>query len=477
MNAPAGRSLHRQLLLWLLLPQIVLWLVAAFGAYRVASRHADELVDASLLQAARALARQIKPTASGLFVDLPRSAQDILGADPADPDDRLRYTVSSPPGQLLLGDAHMPPPPGAPALNLPVFYSTPAPEPLRVVSLDLHLGAAGAADSALRVQIARSSAPRDLLARRMLLDTALPLSLLIALMSMGVWAGIRRGLKPLAELQRQMEGRRADALDPVQLRAAPPEVGALAGAVNELLGQVQNSLATQRRFISDAAHQLRTPLAGLKGQTELALAAVDASAQPALHQRLTRVHESAVRGARLVSQLLVLARAEPEAVAAQGWTTVDCNRLVTELAAEWVPRALAAGCDLGVDIASEGVQVQGVAILLREALVNLIDNALRYAGAGATVTVRLRVAGHDVWLDVEDNGPGLAPGLRERAFERFVRGATTGEGCGLGLAIVREIAERHGGSAQLLPAAPRGCVARLALPVSGFTAGVNSCAA
>ena len=460
----SGRSLHRQLLLWLLLPQIVLWLVAAFGAYRVASRHADELVDASLLQAARALARQIRPTASGLFVDLPRSAQDILAADP---DDRVMYTVSSPPGQLLLGDARMPPPPGAPALNAPVFYDATVPEAMRVVSLDLHLGAAGAADSTLRVQVARSSAPRELLARRMLLDTALPLSLLIALMSMGVWAGIRRGLRPLAELQQQMQGRRADALDPVQLQAAPPEVGALAGAVNELLGQVQQSLATQRRFISDAAHQLRTPLAGLKSQTELALAAVDATTQPAVRQRLERVHESAVRGARLVSQLLVLARSDPDAVSAQGWAPVDCARLVQDVAAEWVPRALAAGSDLGVDL-PEGVDatVLGVELLLREALANLIDNALRYAGPGATLTVRLRRTSDDVWLDVEDNGPGLTPEMRARAFERFTRGTTAGEGCGLGLSIVQEIAERHGGSAQLLAAAPRGCVARLTLPAA-----------
>jgi two-component system sensor histidine kinase TctE len=463
VSKPAGRSLHRQLLLWLLLPQIVLWLVAAFGAYRLASRHADELVDASLLQAARALARQIKPTASGLFVDLPRSAQDILAADP---EDRVMYMVSSPPGQLLLGDARMPAPPRpgeGSELGEPVFFDATVPEPMRVVSLDLQLGAAGTPASALRVQIARSTAPRELLARRMLLDTALPLSLLIALMSMGVWAGIRRGLKPLAELQRQMEGRRADALDPVQLRAAPPEVGALAGAVNELLGQVQHSLATQRRFISDAAHQLRTPLAGLKSQTELAL---DAATDPALRQRLARVHESALRSARLVSQLLTLARAEPDAVAAQGWAPVDCDRLVREATAEWVPRALAAGCDLGVDIATEGLRVQGVELLLREAVVNLIDNAVRYAGRGAAITVRLRRAGDDVWIDVEDNGPGLAPGLRDHAFERFVRGATTGDGCGLGLAIVREIAERHGGSAELLPAAPHGCIARLTLPAA-----------
>jgi len=390
----SGRSLHRQLLLWLLLPQIVLWLVAAFGAYRVASRHADELVDASLLQAARALARQIKPTASGLFVDLPRSSQDILAADP---EDRVMYMVSSPPGQLLLGDARMPAPPGVPALNEPVFFDATVPEPMRVVSLDLQLAAAGAPDSALRVQIARSNAPRELLARRMLLDTALPLSVLIALMSMVVWAGIRKGLKPLAELQQQMEGRRADALDPIELQAAPPEVRALAGAVNELLGQVQHSLTTQRRFISDAAHQLRTPLAGLKSQAELAL---DATSDPVLRQRLERVLTSAVRSARLVSQLLTLARAEPEAVAAQGWAAVDCGRLVREVTADWVPRALAAGCDLGAEVIHEGLSVQGVELLLREALINLIDNAVRYAGSGATITVKLRRAGDDVWMDV-----------------------------------------------------------------------------
>jgi two-component system sensor histidine kinase TctE len=460
VNARTGRSLHRQLLLWLLLPQIVLWMVAAFAAYRVASRHADELVDASLLQAARALARQVKPTASGVFVDLPPSAQDILAADP---EDRALYMVSSPPGALLIGDARMPAPPRPAPLGEPLFYDATTPEPLRVVSLDLHLGAAGAVDSVMRVQIARSSAPREQLARRMLLDTALPLSLLVALMSVGVWAGIRRGLRPLAELQQQMEGRRADALDPVQLQAAPPEVRALAGALNELLGQVQQNLATQRRFISDAAHQLRTPLAGLKSQTELALSAVDATAQPALHQRLVRVHESAVRGARLVSQLLVLARAEPDAVAAQGWAPVDCAQLVQDVAAEWVPRALAAGCDLGVELGPGPLVVHGVELLLREALVNLVDNALRYAGPGATITVRLRRAGDDLWLDVVDDGPGLPAEQRERVFERFVRGGAGGEGCGLGLAIVREIAERHGGSAQLLAAAPRGCVARVAL--------------
>jgi len=458
---PAGRSLHRQLLLWLLLPQIVLWGVAAFGAYRVASRHADELVDASLLQAARALARQIRPTASGLFVDLPPSAQDILAADP---EDRVMYMVSSPPGQLLLGDARMPAPPGSPRLNEPVFFDAAVPEAMRVVSLDLHLGAAGAADAQLRVQIARSSAPRELLARRMLLDTALPLSLLIALMSMGVWAGIRRGLKPLAELQQQMEGRRADALDPVQLQAAPPEVGGLAGAVNELLGQVQHNLATQRRFISDAAHQLRTPLAGLKSQTELAL---QSASDPDLRARLQRVHEGATRSAHLVSQLLTLARAEPGGASLPQRRPVELLAMARQLTAELVPRALRAGIDLGLDeTALAPVRVQGEELLLREALSNLIDNALRYAGPGAAVTVGVQVADGWACLSVEDNGPGLAEADRERVFGRFVRATEAGNGCGLGLAIVKEIVERHDGQVSLEPVEPQGLRVRIRLPLA-----------
>jgi two-component system, OmpR family, sensor histidine kinase TctE len=147
---------------------------------------------------------------------------------------------------------------------------------------------------------------------------------------------------------------------------------------------------------------------------------------------------------------------------------LDLAQLARETTAELVPRALAAGVDLGFDdqtVAGPGrAQVHGIALLLREAVINLIDNAIRYAGAGHSVTVRVTTQSERICLDVEDDGPGLPEGERERMFERFVRARQDGGGCGLGLAIVREIVERHAGRVQLLPGNPRGLMARACLP-------------
>jgi len=229
---------------------------------------------------------------------------------------------------------------------------------------------------------------------------------------------------------------------------------------------VHHSVLAQKRFISDAAHQLRTPLAGLKSQTELALGE---ATDPALVARLKRVHESASRSAHLVNQLLTLARAEPESAVLQDRVPVDLPRLAREVTAEMVPRALAASIDLGFDEGDAGTtasqaQVRGIALLLREALVNLVDNAIRYAGRGASVTVRVQGAGADVVMEVEDNGPGVPAGELEHVFERFVRATPDGNGCGLGLAIVREIVERHAGHVALHAVQPRGVLARVTLP-------------
>ena len=476
---PGARSLHRQLFTWLLLPQVVLWMAAAFFTYNLAARYANEAIDASLLQASRALARQIKPTASGLYIDFPRSAQDILESDPSD---RVIYSVSSPPGQFILGNPSLVAPPDLrPVLGEPVFFDdifnepgrTDAPaisERVRVVALLLTLGDEGARTGTMLVQVARSRANREELARRILLDTALPLSALMALMTVIVWGGIRAGLKPLALLRGQVEGRAANDLAPIEVDAAPPEVRSLARAMNTLLAEVHHNVVAQKRFISDAAHQLRTPLAGLKSQTELALGE---ATDPALRARLQRVHESATRSAHLVNQLLTLARAEPESAVRQDRLPIDLQRMAAEVTAELVPRALQAGVDLGFDeppldaakgLPAAAANVLGIELLLREALVNLIDNAIRYAGRGATVTVRVVSHGSAVRLEVEDNGPGLPEGQRERVFERFVRASNDGHGCGLGLAIVREIVERHAGQVSLQPVLPHGLLARVVLP-------------
>jgi two-component system, OmpR family, sensor histidine kinase TctE len=502
MNAnntlPTGQarvSLARQLLLWVLLPQLVLWMAGGVATYRFAAGYANQAIDASLLQASRSLARQLKPIGNGLLIDFPKAAQDVLEADPHD---RLLYMVSSPPGQFILGNQALPlpqlgdnsTPPSAstreqpaPALNTPVFYDaalpagkTPRPplapgQALRVVALYLKFGDDLNTPQTLLVQVARSSANREELAQRILVDMLLPMSSLVLLMTVIVWLGIRAGLSPLARLRQQVEGRAPTDLTPLQLASAPRELWSLATAINTLLAAVQNTVATQKRFIGDAAHQLRTPLAGLKSQTEIALQSTD---DPVLRARLQRVHDSATRSAHLVNQLLTLARAEPESVMAHDRQRFDLHRMAKMLTAEWVPRALKARIDLGMnDNHQTPVWVNANELLVREALTNLIDNALHYAGAGQQVTVCVKPAPPSpeasapamAWLEVKDNGPGIPKAEQARVFERFVRATDAGNGCGLGLAIVKEIAERHQGGVALSDAQPQGLHVRVSLPM------------
>ena len=459
------QSLHKQLLLWLVLPQLVLWMAAAFVTYNVAARYANRAIDASLLQATRALARQVKPIGNGLFIDFPRAAQDIIEADP---EDRVYYMVSEPPGEFILGSRKLPPPPlnGPPKLGEPYFYDAQIDKmPIRVAGLYLAYGDSKAPQTML-VQIARGRARRDELARSILGDTVLPLSGLILLMTMIVWAGIRAGLAPLARMRKLVEDRAPNDLAPLRIDASPQELRSLARALNDLLAAVHESVAAQRRFVNDAAHQLRTPLAGLKSQTEVALGE---NADPAQQQRLERVHESAVRSAHLVNQLLSLARAEPESALAQHTARVDLRELAREVTAEWVPKALQATIDLGLDEAGDDappVIVQGHPLLIREALQNLIDNAIRYAGAGSEVTVGVSRDGAFGVVQVADTGPGIPPDLHRAVFERFVRATHEGSGCGLGLAIVKSIAERHGGQVTLSGLDPHGLRVRIALPLA-----------
>lgn len=474
-TAQVGVSLSRQLLLWLLLPQLVLWMGGSIATYRLAAGYVNQAIDASLLQASRALARQLKPVGTGLLIDFPRAAQDILEADP---NDRLLYTVSSPPGQFILGNQSLPAPPDSAPLeiNEPFFFDGNMPtasgqpgraQPLRIVALLLARGSGNdSPQTTMLVQVAKSRANREELAQRILVDMLLPLSVLMLLMTLIVWAGIRAGLAPLKRLTQQVEGRAAFDLTPVQLASAPRELWSLASALNSLLGAVQDNVSTQKRFIGDAAHQLRTPLAGLKSQTEIAL---QSTTDPELHARLERVHQSATRSAHLVNQLLTLARAEPESALAQSRQRFDLRRMAEQLTAEMVPRALRQHADLGMDEPAQTgtpIWVMANELLVREALINLIDNALLYAGERAQVTVRVSAAGPWARLQVSDNGPGIAAADRARVMERFARATDTGNGCGLGLAIVQEIIERHAGHVTLDSAQPHGLQVTLELPLA-----------
>ena len=462
-----GLSLKRQLLLWLLLPQLLLWLVGGLLAYRIALSYAEKGIDQSLTQSVSSLARQVKPMGSGLLVDFPRAARDIIEADPTD---RVSYMVSSPPGQFVLGNSQLPDPllgihvePGEPLIYEALLDK----KPVRVALLEVNYGDTNAPQR-LRVQVAKSLAVQQRIARELVADMLVPLVLLGTLIGTVVFIGVGRGLQPLKRLEALLGDRAhrsVTTLLPIELTQAPLEVHSLAEAVNQMLAAVRRSMGQEKRFISDAAHQLRTPLAGLISQTELALtelAKIERDPQ-ALQERLTKVHAGALRSAHLVHQLLALARTEADITP----QPLDMAALAREVAREWTPRAITAGIDLGYE-GEDSLVTQGEKLLLREAISNLIDNALHYAGRGATVTLRVqRLQGYAV-VEVEDNGPGLQEADVPRVFERFWRASELPGGCGLGLAIVQEITLRHGGQAVVLNVAPQGLCVRLSLPLPLF---------
>jgi len=326
--------------------------------------------------------------------------------------------------------------PPEPARSLQYYDGTYRGRTVRAVSMPAHCG-----DATCNVVVAETTVKRTRLAREILLSSVLPEALIALATVVLVWFGVKRGLAPLARLSEEIKERSPVDLHALEAGKAPEETRPLIDALNGLLEQVAAAHRNQQRFLADAAHQLRTPLAGLRAHTELALS------QPMpgeVRAQVEQVHEATIRTARLANQLLALARAEPGGHREpQG--RVDLKAVVEGVADEWVHRALERDLDLGFDLQPAGVR--GDEFLLREALANLLHNSLEYAPKGARITVRTGARNGGAFLEVEDDGPGIPTVERERVLDRFYRvPGTPGTGSGLGLAIVREIASGHGGS-------------------------------
>lgn len=275
---------------------------------------------------------------------------------------------------------------------------------------------------------------------------------LLAVFGWVLISGIRSGLDSVSRLSREISQRSIDDLQPLDSSALSSEIAPLIAHINDLLHRLDDSVQAQRRFVGHAAHQLRTPLAGLKLECELMLAG---RLPDDVRERAERIKSVTDRMIRLGQQLLVLARADSSTRPQDSFVRTDLCEWVRTSAAEWVPRTRAAGLALEMNAPDEAVWVDIDPLLMEELLSNLIDNALRY-GKGATA-IRLQVGANPPTLTVEDDGPGMAPDEAERVFEAFYRapGGLTG-GSGLGLAIVREIAASHGAWWNLLsrPAFP-----------------------
>ncbi|HXH02862.1 MAG TPA: sensor histidine kinase N-terminal domain-containing protein [Candidatus Competibacteraceae bacterium] len=437
MSTARGGSIRRLLLIWLLTPLALVCVLVLVHAYFDARRIADRAYDRMLLASALTIAERVVVADDGeLEVDLPYVALEMLGTSAQD---RVFYRVSGPDGALVTGYRDLPPPQGTAAGGERYYDARYRGEWVRVALLERPLPGGGR----FRVEVAQTRGERDRLIRELVLAAGLRVLLVVVLAALCVVFGIGQGLRPLARLERTIRARSPEELTPID-DPVPREVRHLVAAINQLLGRLEASLTAMRRFIADASHQLRTPLAGLQTQTELALAETDPAA---LRQALMRLHAVTRRTSRLANQLLSLARAAPEGGLHP--QPLDLAALARERTRERVPAALARGLDLGYE-GADSLPLHGDPLLLGELLANLIDNALRYCPAGSTITVRAARVGEQALLEVEDDGPGIPEAERERVLERFYRiPGGPAEGCGLGLAIVKAVAERHDAALEL----------------------------
>lgn len=449
----ASHSLRRLLLGWLLAPLLVLLALGAGGAFQLARMAATDAYDKALLDPMLVLAQHIRLDEGKPVLAMPAESRDLLLADAYD---KLYYQISADNGSQAAGNLLLPVP--RHVGYKPVFYdATFRGRNVRVAALLVRVNNSG---SHAYIQMAETLTKRDRHLYEILAGMLAP-ALVVALAAvLLVWFGVRRGLLPLQTLQAEIAARSHRDLRPVPEHHAPDEVRPLIVSLNALLGRLSASMESQQRFLANAAHQLRTPLAGLQTQAELALREPMPDTVRAM---LNRLLDATLRAAHLTNQLLTLARAEPGALSPDAMQCLDLQDVVEDAARVWVPRALEGHIDLGFEMGH--ATLMGEPLLIRELLANLIDNALRYTPAGGSVTVRCRQQDGAV-LEVEDNGIGIPEHQRERVLERFYRVAgSPGNGCGLGLAIVQEIVHRHDATLEITaPPTGRGTLIRVRFP-------------
>ncbi|MDA7418563.1 sensor histidine kinase N-terminal domain-containing protein [Xenophilus arseniciresistens] len=496
----AQNSLFGEILDSLLAPALLVVLMSIGVTWLVARGIANAPYDRSLTHNVRALADEaVRAHAQGSTL---RVTPLLLAALRGDASDHIWLQVLDEDGRRLAGDAQMPAPQWSDTPQPDVVYlsdaqingmavriaqlrvrvdATPtAPGTAGMVSdgkSSLRFGPDGLAldssnwqdwaaprptsDHTLLVQLAETRIKQAGHAAELITGVLLPQFALLPLAVMLLWIALARGIKPLSAVEERLRERRPDDLSPIDESTVPLEVAPLVSALNVLLGKLSDSMATQKRFLADAAHQLKTPLAGLRMQADLALR--EAADAQALKQSLKQIGRSSVRATHTVNQLLALARAEG-GIGTLSRHPCDLARLTMELVREMLPRAMDKSLDLGYEGAqpgSPGVLLEGNAALLRELIHNLLDNAINYTpsstAAPGVITARVLADpfGHVLLLQVEDSGAGIPEAERELVFEPFYRVlGNEADGSGLGLPIVREIAHQHRAQVLLEDARP-----------------------
>jgi two-component system sensor histidine kinase TctE len=471
---PEQRSLFGEILDWMLTPLLLLWPVSLVLTWLVAQSIAGKPFDRALEYNARAMAQLITMHGNEPEFVLPRPARELLRADDSD---TVYYQVIGPHNDLLSGERELPAPPIADKAStdhVRVRDDVMKGFDIKVAYVWVKLPTPD--NQLVLVQVAETLEKRSVLATEIVKGVLLPQFAILPLAVLLVWLALVQAIKPLHQLEERIRARKPDDLSPIDARAVPLEVSPLVDAVNDLLLRLTDTIATQKRFLADAAHQLKTPLAGLRMQADLAQRE-GASAEDLKHS-LRQIGRASIRATHSVNQLLALARAESSG-AAMPRALCDLPELCMSVVRDSVPRALEKRIDLGYEGAQPGTPggtLLGNATLLKEMIRNLVDNAINYTPSTlespGMITARVLAdpVSRVLVLQVEDSGPGIPEAERELIFQPFYRALGTDvDGSGLGLPIVLEIAQKHGAKVSLEETAP-GQAAPGARFVVSFTA-------
>lgn len=425
-------SLRVKLLQWLVVTLLAVNLAAAAAAYWLAWIPAQSALDQSLADAAWALVPHVQETDTSVELTLSQQAEQVLRVDHFD---SVYFVVRDAQGKTIAGDRDFP------TLQMPerdnawiAYGARMRDEDVRVISLRTVIGGERVLIGAAETRVKRQEIRLRILVSLIALEL-----LVIILIPAVIWLALNRGLRPLREMQANLERRAPEDLAPLPLANSPIEINPFIRSMNDLLARVQASARAKQDFLADAAHQLRTPLAGFKAQLEWLQS--HHRDDPDTAQSIALMMSSTERMARQANQLLALARSAPRDFERGRLERLSLDTLVAESVQHFVEAALKKNIDIGFDL--QPTQVAGDHFLLRDMVDNLVDNAIRYSPEGSAVTVScIVINGHGV-LKVEDAGPGIPDEEKERVFKRFYRLDQSQPGTGLGLAIVRDIAQDH----------------------------------
>lgn len=461
-SKPFAGSLRLRLFVLIILPLVVVAVVAGALRYWQAQTLSQTLYDDALKVVAHVVAREVIITQGDVVTDaLLNSLVGVLG-------DPIFYNVSAADGRILAGYTDMP------GDIIPTNLQSGDPHFFNFIYNGRHVRAVALRefiadpffDGWTTVLVWQTTTQRRTLSLTILKQALVTLALVLITAAAAVWVGITQGVRPLMDLREAVSLRSPSELGPIR-RIVPNEVRPLVRTMNSLFSRLQAELDRRNTFITNAAHQIRNPVAAIRAQAEAALSTKDATQREA---RLQDLHEAATDLSRLSQQLLSLETADHATVADVG--LIDFTQLVADMARKFAPAALKLGVDIHLNAPERPLTVQGNEILLREAIENLLDNSVRYGSVnGGELNLTLHSDNRRATLWVEDDGPGIPKAASEHVFERFVRlprqdGKEPSSGCGLGLAIVRSIATSHGGTCYVRHKNKACCIV-LALPLAG----------